>query len=122
VKKNKCSQACQEDPKKLANSQRDPDAADASANASSDIRQRQKQKDEKEAKQEDWQEQKERRRLKLLRYELYARYGVHADPGKSVNHNIALALHAMQKWHYFSCPCNMACHDLTTNHSPLPTF
>jgi hypothetical protein len=28
----------------------------------------------------------------------------------------------MQKWHYFSCPCNMACHDLTTNHSPLPTF
>jgi hypothetical protein len=28
----------------------------------------------------------------------------------------------MPKWHYFSRPFNMACHDLTNAHSPPPTF
>jgi hypothetical protein len=28
----------------------------------------------------------------------------------------------MKKWYYFCRPCNMACHNLTSTHSPPPTF
>jgi hypothetical protein len=48
--------------------------------------------------------------------------GVVADHTKSIGHNLAPL--RTPKWYtyYFSRPGNMACHDLTNNFTPPPTF
>ena len=53
---------------------------------------------------------------------LHTIYGLTADPDKTVNHNVTVALLAMPKWYYFSRPFNMACHNFTYEHPPPPAF
>jgi hypothetical protein len=47
---------------------------------------------------------------------------VAANPHRSTGQNLSTALLEMPKWFYFSGPRNMACHDLTTDSTPPPTF
>jgi hypothetical protein len=49
-------------------------------------------------------------------------YGILANPDLSLNHNVSLALLLMPHWYYFSRPFNMACHNLTKDSPPPPTF
>jgi len=58
--------------------------------------------------------------LRAIEQKIKNAYGFIADPTKTVNHNVQIALQQMPIWYYFSRPTNFAFHDLTTTIKPPP--